>query len=119
MVFGVFDGLHPGHQYFLSQAGEYGNLIVVVARDANAQQLKHKTPTYNQEKRIAAIREFLPDATVILGDKRQGTYEVVKTYRPAMILLGHDQEKLYEDLQANIDSGNVNFIEFKTLRELP
>lgn len=34
MVFGVFDGLHPGHRAFLRQARKKGDkLIVVVARD--------------------------------------------------------------------------------------
>ena len=119
MVFGVFDGLHEGHKYFLSEAAQHGTLIVVVARDLAVQHLKHKTPQYTQDERMAAIRNFMHEANVILGDEQPGTYEVVKMHRPAMICLGYDQQVLGDDLQAKISSGNVNLIEFKTLRELP
>lgn len=119
MVFGVFDGLHEGHRHFLNSASTFGKLIIVVARDTSVKNLKHKIPKYTQEERMAAIRNFMPAATVILGDEQPGAYEVVKTHRPAMICLGHDQVELGEDLQAKIDSGYVDLIQLKTLRELP
>ena len=118
MVFGVFDGLHEGHKYFLNSASAYGKIIVVVARDTSVKNLKHKSPKFSEHERIAAIRNFMPDTTVILGDEQPGTYEVVKTHRPAMICLGYDQQVLGDDLQAKIP-GYVDFIELKTLRELP
>ena len=44
-VFGVFDGIHAGHQDFLRQAREYGDeLVVIVARDKSVTQLKGKPP---------------------------------------------------------------------------
>ena len=119
MVFGVFDGLHAGHRYFLNQAAKYGKLTIVVACDASVQNLKNKTPKHSEEERMAAIHTMMPEATVVLGDERQGTYEVVKNHRPAMICLGHDQNELGKDLQNKINSGDVDFIELKTLRELP
>ena len=109
MVFGVFDGLHEGHKHFLKKALEQGELIVVVARDLVVQQLKNKTPKISENERMAAVRNFLrpakpwrsgvPEATVVLGDEVQGSYEVVKTHQPDMICLGYDQHRLDEDLQ--------------------
>ncbi len=124
MVFGVFDGLHEGHRFFLRSAeaeakATQDHLIVVVARDATVQKLKQKPPQHSQEERMTAVQDFLPDSLVILGDERQGTYDVIKTHQPAMICLGHDQEELAKDLQAKINSGDVDIIQLKTLRELP
>lgn len=119
MVFGVFDGLHEGHRYMLEEAGKHGDLIIVVARDTTVQELKHKIPRHTEHERMATIQQFMPAATVVLGDEAQGTYDVVKTHRPAMICFGYDQEALQKDLQAKIDSHDVDLIQLKTLRKLP
>lgn len=119
MVFGVFDGLHEGHQYFLTQAATYGSLIVVVAPDLAVQHLKHKKPKHSQDERLAAVREFMPEAIVVLGDERQGTYEVVKTHRPAMILLGHDQRALGDDVRRAMASGALPDIPCRSLPQKP
>ena len=42
MATGVFDLLHPGHIYFLTEARRLGDeLVVVVARDSTARKFKH------------------------------------------------------------------------------
>ena len=98
MVFGVFDGLHDGHKAFLNFVSGKGEIVVVVARDLAVRRLKNKTPKNSQEERCKMIREFMPDATVILGDEDQGSYDVVKSQKPDMIVLGFDQHRLGEDL---------------------
>jgi FAD synthetase len=41
MTFGTFDRLHPGHEYYLSEARKYGDcLITVVARDKTVVDIK-------------------------------------------------------------------------------
>lgn len=41
MAFGTFDVFHPGHEYYLTQAKKYGDiLIVVVARDKTVEKVK-------------------------------------------------------------------------------
>ena len=107
MVFGVFDGLHEGHQYLLREATKQGSLVIVVARDSVVRQLKKKMPKQNELERIDALQKFSPAAIVILGDKDQGSYDVVKTHRPAMICLGYDQLALGEDLRRRIESGTI------------
>lgn len=100
MVFGVFDRLHPGHLNFLKQARKYGeNLIVVVARDSAVRELKNKNPSQNEKERAAALRR-LPEADkIVWGDKKQGSYGVVKKYKPDAIGLGYDQKWLAKDLK--------------------
>lgn len=100
MVFGVFDRLHPGHLYFLQQAKKYGEkLIVVVARDSAVFKLKRRRPIQNEKLRMQNLRK-LPFATlVILGDSKQGAYDVVKKYKPEVICFGYDQQIFLQDLR--------------------
>lgn len=109
MVFGVFDGLHEGHRYFLMEAlrQAQGDLVVVVAHDETVRQLKHKTPKFGELERVEAIRKVLPQASVVLGDQQQGSYNVVKTHRPAMICLGYDQRELGDDLRRSMREGSI------------
>lgn len=107
MVFGVFDGLHEGHRFFLQQARKHGSLIIVVARDGAVQHLKNKTPRWDEDQRLAALRAFMPDATVILGDAQQGRYDVVKIHQPDMICLGYDQAYLADDLRRAMREGVI------------
>ena len=49
-----FDGIHAGHQDFLRQAREYGDeLVVIVARDKSVTQLKGKPPIHPEEIGVA------------------------------------------------------------------
>ena len=107
MVFGVFDGLHEGHIFFLEEAlrslGEEGSkggkLIIVVARDASVLELKKKKPQLTELARKKALEKSFPDAVVVLGDRKQGSYKVVKRHRPDVIVLGYDQKALEQDLR--------------------
>lgn len=103
MVFGVFDRLHPGHLSFLKQAKKYGGkLIVVVARDNAVRELKNKDPGQNEKKRMAALRKTAGVSKVVLGDKKRGSYGVIRKYKPDIICLGYDQKWLGEDLRVKI-----------------
>ncbi|MFA5799628.1 MAG: adenylyltransferase/cytidyltransferase family protein [Candidatus Peribacteraceae bacterium] len=90
MVFGTFDLLHPGHEFFLREAARRGPLTVVVARDENVRRIKGRMPLQTQEQRIEAIRTRFPTATVIPGDRR-GFLMPLRKLVPNLILLGYDQ----------------------------
>gem|GEM_PF-211795 len=90
MVFGTFDLLHPGHEFFLREAACRGSLTVVVARDENVRRIKGRMPLQTQEQRIEAIRKRFPTATVIPGDRR-GFLMPLRKLVPDLILLGYDQ----------------------------
>lgn len=99
LVFGVFDGCHKGHEYFLQQAAQYGEkLIVSVAHDEIVQKFKNRTPKYSLEERIEAIIKLNIADNVIAGDKIINTWHIIDTYQPEIIVVGHDQEKLRQAL---------------------
>lgn len=105
MVFGVFDRLHNGHIHFLNGAKKYGELIVVVARDTAVSELKKRSALQDETERIKAIKKLSIADEVILGDKIQGSYEVIKKNKPDIICLGYDQDWLENDLKKKIEKG--------------
>ena len=99
LVFGIFDGLHPGHTNFLRQAQKYGDfLVVAVGRASCSRQIKCKTPKLSLRQRLTALRgEPLVDKAVP-GDITQGSYKVVLREKPDIICLGYDQKALGADI---------------------
>lgn len=100
MVFGVFDGLHPGHAYILREASSRcEKLVIVVARDDEVLNLKKKLPRNQESDRMKRIKESFPDAEVILSDKERSSWQVLKKYKPDIIFLGYDQQGIASELE--------------------
>ncbi len=96
MVFGTFDCLHPGHLNYLQQARGFGDeVIVIVARDSNVQNLKGHWPQENETQRLEHLRAVLAQEAgkfkIVLGAKNN-IYLVLKKYQPDIIALGYDQQ---------------------------
>ncbi len=90
MATGVFDLLHPGHLYFLTEAKRLGDeLVVVVARDQTARRLKHE-PYVPEHVRREMVEALKPVDRAILGSTTD-IYETVVRERPQVIALGYDQ----------------------------
>ncbi|MCI4332081.1 MAG: adenylyltransferase/cytidyltransferase family protein [Thermoplasmata archaeon] len=90
MATGVFDLLHPGHLYFLTEAKKLGDeLVVVVARDQTARRLKHE-PYVPEHLRRAMVEGLKPVDRAILGSTTD-IYQTVVEVRPDLIALGHNQ----------------------------
>jgi FAD synthetase len=90
MATGVFDLLHPGHVYFLTEARKLGDeLVVVVARDKTARRLKHE-PYVPEHIRRAMVEALKPVDRAVLGSTTD-IYETVVRERPSIIALGYDQ----------------------------
>jgi FAD synthetase len=90
MATGVFDLLHPGHVYFLTEARKLGDeLVVVVARDQTARRLKHE-PYVPEHIRRAMVEALKPVDRAILGSTTD-IYATVVAERPTIIALGYDQ----------------------------
>ncbi|MFA4845557.1 MAG: adenylyltransferase/cytidyltransferase family protein [Patescibacteria group bacterium] len=99
LVFGTFDGLHPGHLFFLRASKARGTkLIVAVARDAHVKELKDKRPATPEAKRLEAIRALSFVDEAFMCDEELGAYTILQKVRPDLILLGHDQQALEKDL---------------------
>lgn len=99
VVFGVFDGLHDGHKYFLTEAAKQcEKMIVAVTASEAVLHLKGHLPRYKYVKRVAAIRAFNPKLEVIHGDRTLGQWTALKKYVPEIVFLGHDQQAIAEEL---------------------
>ena len=99
LVFGTFDGLHNGHRFVLRQAKTRGTeLIVAVARDKHVQELKNKVPEHREQARLEAIKILPFVDEVVMSDEVLGSYQIINTVKPDLIILGHDQIALEESL---------------------
>ncbi len=90
LVFGTFDGVHPGHRFVFDHALKRGDLYVVVARDATVERIKGRRPKHHEAARVQSIATLYPTARVTLGhptDFRAPLRDIA----PDLILLGYDQ----------------------------
>ena len=100
MVFGVFDGLHEGHKYFLTQAAEQcDELFVVVATDEVVEKFKEHPPRQRYEERVRILTEFKPGFKILPSDAVVGSWEVLERIRSDIIFLGYDQQGTAEELR--------------------
>lgn len=100
LVFGTFDNIHPGHEYFLKQAHSFGRrLVVVVARDSFVSSHKNKQPLHDEISRLHFIQQHPLVTEACLADEEIGTYSVLEKIRPDYIILGHDQDALAKNLE--------------------
>jgi FAD synthetase len=90
MATGVFDLLHPGHVYFLTEAKKLGDeLVVVVARDQTARRLKRE-PFVPEHLRREMVEALKPVDRAVLGSTTD-IYETVVREKPDIIALGYNQ----------------------------
>ena len=78
LVFGTFDGLHPGHINFFDQAKARGDcLIAVVARDITVNQVKGRFPKRSELLRLKAVKQCKLIDQAVLGELGN-PYAVIK-----------------------------------------
>lgn len=115
LVFGVFDGFHEGHKFFLREAKKLGDfLIVAVTPNEVVELIKKRSPNFKISERIKKIQESDLADEVIAGDKSLGGWEVLKKTNPAVIAIGYDQNDLSASLRNYIKSENLA-IELKSI----
>lgn len=96
IAFGTFDGIHPGHRYYLDTATSYGELTVVVARDATVLKVKKRLPLKAEAERLTEIKGAGYNAR--LGSEID-KYAVITEVQPDFICLGYDQEAFTDRLE--------------------
>jgi cytidyltransferase-like protein len=104
LAFGTFDKFHPGHAYFLTQAKQYGDyLMVVVARDHNVLQVKGHLPKDNEDLRLKTISAFPAVNQARLGLEDYSKKEtIILEVKPQIICLGYDQARHFKSPLPNI-----------------
>lgn len=117
MVFGAFDGVHPGHLDFFKQAKRYGDyLIVSVGTDKNVKSIKGKPALFSQEDRLGLISSISAVDRAILGVETN-FYNQIKKEAPDIICLGYDQWASEEEVRSELD--RIGLVKTKLIRLKP
>lgn len=105
LVFGVFDGLHEGHQFFLREAKKLGDYLVVVATpDEVVHKLKNKIPQDSLAFRIKHLENCDHVDEILIGDSQPNAWKIFERIRPDIIALGYDQIELRRSLKIFFES---------------
>lgn len=100
---GTFDLLHLGHVRFLEEAKKSGgknvDLIVIVARDSTVQKRKGRKPVMPEDQRRALVESLKVVNEAVLGFEELDIGQVVEKIRPDIIAVGHDQDKVEQEVQ--------------------
>lgn len=99
MCFGTFDILHPGHEFFLSEARKLGDyLVVVIARDEIVGMVKGRPPMHREDSRLSQVRQLGIADKVMLGNLGPDRLKLIMEEKPGIICLGYDQKSFTENL---------------------
>ena len=117
LFFGVFDGLHNGHRYFINQCRKLGGfLIAVVTPDQAVKKLKGRPSKQNQEARIKSLGESGLVDEIILGDKKLNSWDILKNTKPQVVAVGYDQKKLKQALEKVQEKYNFKIVQVDGLK---
>jgi FAD synthetase len=116
LVFGTFDLLHKGHEYFLSSARRRGDrLVVVVGTDRNVVKFKGRLPVENQRERLAKVRALPSVEQAILGREDLDYIKMIDRIKPKIICLGYDQDSL--GLEARLRGRGISIARLEPYKE--
>ena len=108
LVFGTFDILHPGHDFFLREARNCGDILeVVIARDLTVKKVKGECPLNDESKRLAVVRNLEYVNNAYLGHE-DDKYRIIEELRPDVICLGYDQDSFTKDLRKILNERGLN-----------
>ncbi len=121
MVFGTFDGLHPGHINLFTQAKKLATkayLIVSIARDKNVLKIKGKLPRLNEKERMQLVKSKSIVDKVVLSGATDHIPHIVKEY-PDIIALGYDQTEYVKNLKRELKRKglDVKIVRLKPYKE--
>ena len=102
IAFGTFDGLHPGHIYYLEQAKKFGKLTVVIARDLTVKKIKGRKTLFNEKERKKMIESLKAVNKAVLGSKKGKKFDLLKKFKPDLIVLGYDQKPSIKELKKEL-----------------
>lgn len=116
MVFGAFDGFHPGHLDFFKQAKKFGeSLIVSVGTDRNVEKIKGQKPLFNQEERLALVKSCRFVDKAVIGAE-EDFYGHIKIFQPDIICLGYDQWANEDEVRYGLEKVGLSKTEIKRLK---
>lgn len=117
---GVFDVIHKGHVFYLHQARQLGDLLILgLNTDVSVKRLKgNDRPINNESDRAFVLSAFyFIDYIVLFSDDTP--YELIKTIQPDILVKGSDykvenvvgrefaKETVLIDFQSGYSSTNI------------
>lgn len=109
MIFGTFDGLHPGHVNFFKQAKSFTKnsfLIVSIARDINVMKIKGKQPAFSEKERLDLVRKNKFVNKAVLAGKTKYLPHILRE-KPDIIALGYDQKAYVRELKKDLKNKGI------------
>lgn len=101
ICFGTFDILHLGHLNYFQQARKLGNhLVVVIARDKNAEKAGKKV-VFSEQERMEMVRNIKIVDEAILGSLDDPITVIIEK-GPAVVCLGYDHKITEGELQERL-----------------
>lgn len=108
LVFGTFDGLHPGHLDFFKQAKQQGGyLMAVTALDETVKAVKGRFPRRREQERADGLKISGLVDQVVRGNKGD-PYEIIRQIKPDIICLGYDQEAFTKELPRELKKAGLD-----------
>lgn len=108
MTFGTFDRFHPGHEYYLTEAKKFWDIITVVARSSTVECIKWRKPRDTEENRMKNIIASRLSDRVVLGSVSD-PYQVLLDYQPDILCFWYDQNSFNnEKLVTFLQEHNLN-----------
>ena len=90
---GCFDVLHFGHVYYLQQARQLGDLLVVgLNSDASVKRLKGASRPINGEKERAYVLAALAFVDYVVVFEEDTPEKIIKKVKPDVLVKGGDYE---------------------------
>ncbi len=104
VAFGVFDGLHKGHERFLDEALKLcRKLVVVLTLPETVMTLKGHKPRFSYDERAKAINVLNAKIRVLPGDKKLGYWTIFRNsnldHKSSIVILGYDQKDIARELE--------------------
>ena len=105
---GKFNRIHEGHLWLLKKAKKLGYLVVVLANDSNNIR-PYAIPAAIRKRNL----EQLKIADKIIVGHREKFSNVLKRYKPDIVVLGYDQRLPDEETEDIIKKMNIKIMKFK------
>ncbi len=99
LLFGTFDGIHPGHLHFLNEAKKLGNIFVSISSNKNVIYLKGQKPVHSEKIRKKEVEKLRIATKVFIGERKIESWNVLNKLKPDIVALGYDQKALYVSLK--------------------
>lgn len=117
MVFGTFDILHKGHEFYISKARQYADYVIaVVGRDSTIIKLKGSMPKNNELERVKQLQSSQLVNKVVLGNQGD-KYRVIEEHQPDILIFGYDQQSFNIGIEEELKKRNLESIKIIQIEE--